>query len=193
MLDTMPVSTDPAVDSSPGRSQDKETKPEGDKETKPVSAKEPKPEGDKKRKKPGDEKPKKPGDEKIKTAVHLSREAILKLGAACVYEAKTQSQLIELLIKEQLSTYSVQAREQDRRVKFSTSSDRSKSAAGVSVPRQLCPDRDRPCRSHRKCKRPRLRGGGRGHRFGVGQGGVQSPALALAAEPGIGPQGLERQ
>lgn len=135
MLDTMPVpvSTDPAVDSSPGRSQDKETKPEGDKEPKPVSAKEPKPEGDKKRKKPGDEKPKKPGDEKIKTAVHLSREAILKLGAACVYEAKTQSQLIELLIKEQLSTYSVQAREQDRRVKFATSSDRSKSAAGVSA------------------------------------------------------------
>ena len=134
MLDTMsvPVSTDPQVDSFSGHSQDKETEPEGDKKTEPVSDKEPKPVSDKKRKPVSDKKPKEPDDKKIKTAVHLSRDAINKLGAACVLEMKTQSQLIELLIKEQLSTYSVQAHDPGRRIKFTASSDRSKPAAGVS-------------------------------------------------------------
>ena len=134
MLDTMPVpvSTNPQLDSFSGHSQDKETEPEGDKETEPVSDKKPRPVSDKKRKKPGDEKPKKSGDEKIKTAVHLSRDAINKLGAACVLEMKTQSQLIELLIKEQLSTYSVQAHDPGRRIKFPAPSDRSKRTAEVS-------------------------------------------------------------
>jgi hypothetical protein len=135
MLDTMsvPVSTDPQLDSFSGHSQDKETEPEGDKETEPVSDKKPKPVSDKKRNKPGDEKPKKSGDEKIKTAVHLSRDAIQKLGAACVLERTTQSQLIELLITKQLSTYSVQAHDPERRIKFTVPSDRSKRTAEVST------------------------------------------------------------
>ena len=110
-----------------------ETEPQSAEETKPVSDKQTKPVSDKKRGKRGTKEQKEPDDKKIKTAVHLSREAINKLGAACVYEMKNQSQLIEHLITQQLSTYSVSAREQDHRIKFAASSDRPKPAAGVSA------------------------------------------------------------
>ncbi|HKM56134.1 MAG TPA: hypothetical protein VJY33_22190 [Isosphaeraceae bacterium] len=128
-----PNSTSPEVDSSPGRSRDKEADPVGDKEADQVSDMKPRPVSDKRRRPVSDKKTKEADDKKIKTAVHLSRDAINKLGAACVLEMKTQSQLIELLIREQLSTYSVQAHDPGRRIKFTAPSDRSKRTAEVSA------------------------------------------------------------
>ena len=121
-----PNQTDPQLDSFSGHSQDIESEGDKDKEIEPVK--------DKKPKSVKDKKPNESNNKKIKTAVHLSEDASKKLGAACVYEKKSQSELIEFLITKELSTYSVSAREQDRRIKLPASSDRPKPAAGASPP-----------------------------------------------------------
>jgi hypothetical protein len=80
--------------------------------------------GDKKTTGQGDEKTAKQGDPKIKTAVHLSKEAFEKLGAACVIEKVSQSHILEHLIKQQLTAYVVYAKGDG--IKFSAGKDRSK-------------------------------------------------------------------
>ena len=134
--------TDLKAESFSGHSQDieiegdkdKEIEGDKDKEIEPVKDKKPKPVKDKKSKPVKDKKSNEPDNKKIKTAVHLSEDASKKLGAACVCERKSQSELIEFLITKELSTYSAQIHDQERRIKFPTSSDRSKPTAGVSPP-----------------------------------------------------------
>jgi hypothetical protein len=47
---------------------------------------------------------------RVKTAVCLSPEAFKKLGAACISEGMTQSDLVELMITRLLSGYVIQVR-----------------------------------------------------------------------------------
>jgi hypothetical protein len=129
-----PNQTDLKADSFSDHSQDIESEGDKDKEIEGDKDKEIEPVKDKKPKSVKDKKPNESNNKKIKTAVHLSEDASKKLGAACVYEKKSQSELIEFLITKELSTYSVSAREQDRRIKLPASSDRPKPAAGASPP-----------------------------------------------------------
>jgi len=77
----------------------------------------------------GDQGTAKPVDKKIKTAVYLSPDLFLNLGVACVYENKSQSEIIEALIKKALKPYGTSIR--GDRIRFDDATDRSNSADQV--------------------------------------------------------------
>lgn len=69
--------------------------------------------------------------EKIKTAVVLSPLAIKRLGAACVAESLTQSELVEWLINDRLKDYSVQLPPIGQRIEVASRGRKRSSSASV--------------------------------------------------------------
>jgi hypothetical protein len=65
----------------------------------------------------------------IKTAVYLSPDVFLDLGVACVYERKTQSEIIEHLIKKALKPYGTSIR--GDRIRFDEPTGQAKSTGDV--------------------------------------------------------------
>lgn len=72
---------------------------------------------------------------RVKTAVCLTPEAFKKLGAACIQEGMTQSELVELMITRLLSGYVISVRGQGIHsgpVALAAPTDRPENGAGVS-------------------------------------------------------------
>jgi hypothetical protein len=69
--------------------------------------------------------------EKIKTAVVLTPLAVKRLGAACVAESLTQSELVEWLIHDRLKDYSVQLPPIGQRIEVASRSKRRSPSASV--------------------------------------------------------------
>ena len=65
-----------------------------------------------------------PVEKPIKTAVYLSPDVFLDLGVACVYERKTQSEIIEFLIKKALKPYGTSIR--GERIRFDETTGQAK-------------------------------------------------------------------
>jgi hypothetical protein len=68
---------------------------------------------------------------RVKTAVVISPEAFRRLGAACLAESMTQSEIVEMLINRSLSGYVVSVR--GERIGSSASSVSAPSAAEIKV------------------------------------------------------------
>jgi hypothetical protein len=62
---------------------------------------------------------------RVKTAVCLSPEAFKRLGAACIQEGMTQSELVELMISRMLSGYVISVRGQGINASSVASIDRT--------------------------------------------------------------------
>jgi hypothetical protein len=71
------------------------------------------------------------GAEKIKTAVVLSPLAVKRLGAACVAESLTQSELVEWLIHDRLKDYSVQLPPVGKRIEVASRARKANASASV--------------------------------------------------------------
>jgi hypothetical protein len=69
---------------------------------------------------------------RVKTAVCLSPEAFKRLGAACISEGMTQSELVELMISRMLSGYVISVRGPGINSSPVGSNDRPSPEAGVS-------------------------------------------------------------
>jgi hypothetical protein len=67
---------------------------------------------------------------RVKTAVVISPEAFKRLGACCLSENMTQSEVVEMLINRSLSGYVLQVR--GERINPVASDDRPSEAAGVN-------------------------------------------------------------
>ena len=70
---------------------------------------------------------------RIKTAVVISPEAFRRLGAACLAENMTQSEIVEMLINRSLSCYVVQVRGQGIHSNAVVSNDRPSEAPEVNL------------------------------------------------------------
>jgi hypothetical protein len=69
---------------------------------------------------------------RVKTAVCLSPEAFKRLGAACISEDMTQSELVELMINRLLSGYVISVRGERISTASATPTDRLNPAPEVS-------------------------------------------------------------
>jgi hypothetical protein len=70
---------------------------------------------------------------RVKTAVCLSPEAFKRLGAACIQEGMTQSELVELMISRMLSGYVISVRGQGIHSSPVVPIDRPGDAPGVNL------------------------------------------------------------
>jgi hypothetical protein len=78
-------------------------------------------------------------DEKIKTAVVLSPLAVKRLGAACVAESLTQSELVEWLINTRLKDYSIGLPPLGQRIDVANGARRRSSSASVPTEESASP------------------------------------------------------
>jgi hypothetical protein len=76
---------------------------------------------------------------RVKTAICISPEAAKRLGAACIQEGMTQSELVEFMIGRLLSGYVISLRGQGIRSVSVTPTDRLDPTADVSLANSAVP------------------------------------------------------